>query len=122
MSSNPKHSLPLAEICSEVAALLPTSEYLTERHSIYIGEDYFGISVNAKWLLEYDSISVELAFQVTETQEELMTSQIEDEDVRDDIDSAVGELIETLLREKYPEHDWSYPIGEVKINCEKVQL
>jgi hypothetical protein len=48
-----------------------------------------------------------------------MKDYIEDDGVRDDIDSAVGELFESTLQEQYPDHDWSYPIGEVKLRCKK---
>jgi hypothetical protein len=120
MSSNLKHSLSLEDACTEVGSLLPNSDYLIDRHSINIGEDYTAISVRAMWLLEYDTISIEVVFHVTPEQEESMTGQIEDDEIRDDIDSAIGELMESCLRSKYPEYDWSCPIGEVNIKCQKI--
>ncbi len=116
-----KTALPLDAVCTAVAGGLPNNEYLIDRHSIVKGEDYSDISVTAKWLPEYETISVELIFFVSADQKEGMQSYIDDDDVRDDIDSGVGELFENILQAQFPDFDWSYPIGEVKIKCKKVK-
>ncbi len=116
-----KTSLPLDAVCMVVAESLPSNEYLIDRHSIVKGEDYSDISVIAKWSSEYETISVELVFLVSADQKEGMQSYIDDDDVRDDIDSGVGELFENALQAQFPGYDWSFPIGEVKIECKKVK-
>ena len=116
-----KTSLPLGRACKFVAENLPTSEYLTERHSIFKGEDYVDISVAANWLSEYETISVEVEFSVQAAQHESMQAHIHNDDTKDDIDSGIGELFENALQDEFPSYDWSYPIGEILIKCRKIK-
>lgn len=117
----PKTSLSLDNVCEYVAAKIPTNEYLTERHSIFKGDDYTEVSVAAKWLAEYETISVQVVFLVRAEQYESMQGHIDDDGTNDDIDSGVGELFEKALRDQFPSYDWSYPIGEVLIKCKKIK-
>jgi hypothetical protein len=117
----PKTSLPLDSVCEAVASELPESEYLVERHSIIKGESYVNIIVNAKWLTSYETIGIEVIFQVNSDQSLAMKAYIDDENIVDDIDSGVGELFESALHKKYPDYDWSYPIGKISIKCKKVK-
>jgi len=120
-STKTKTSLPLDAVCSTVAENLPNNEYMIERHSIVKGEDYTDVSVAAKWLPEYETISVELVFLVNGDQKDGMQGCLDDDDVRDDIDSGVGEQFENALQTLFPDYDWSYPIGEVKIKLKKIK-
>jgi len=115
----PKISLSLEQACAFLQKHLPSSEYLIERHSIIKGETYTDLSVSAKWLAEYETISVDVKFLVTAAQKKEMQPYLDDENYRDDIDSGIGELFEQALKEQYPKYDWSFPIGEVKIKCAK---
>ncbi len=117
---NEKFLLPLDVICKNVTEQLPQSEYLIERHSILKGDTYSELSLSAKWLFEHETLSIELIFLVNKEKKQEMQAYIDDDDIRDDIDSAVGELFEDALQSTYPEHDWSYPIGEIKIKCKKI--
>jgi hypothetical protein len=120
-TTKPRASLPLDSASAFVVENLPNSEYLIERHSIAKGEDFSDISVTAKWLPEYETISVEVLFHVTGDQKDGMQNYIDDDDVKDDIDSGIGELFEQALRDQYPSYDWSCPIGEIKIKCKKTK-
>lgn len=113
-----KTSLSLDHASSFVAENLPNSEYLVERHSIVKGEDFSEVLVTAQWLLEYGTISVDVVFSVSKGQADGMQNYLDDDEIKDDIDSGIGELFEEALREQYPSYDWGYSIGAVNLRCE----
>jgi hypothetical protein len=117
----PKTSLSLDSVCLAAKDLLSESEYLIERHSINIGEDYTSIQINAKWLAEYQSIALEVIFDVSKDQQNGMKQYLDDDEVKDDIDSAIGEIFEELLAKTYPSYDWRFPIGKVSIKIRKIK-
>jgi hypothetical protein len=111
--------LSLTKPCQAVEELLPTNEYLVDRHSICLGNEYQALSVKAKWLPDYGSISVQVTFKATPEKLDSLRALLDDEGVIDDIDSGVGELFEEALRREYPAFNWDYPIGEVNIKAVK---
>jgi len=119
MGKDPRMSLPLDTVLATVSDKLPHSEYLVDRHSISIAQDYLSVDVKAKWLPEYGTLSVTATFIGSADQCEQMEANFDDEETKDDIDSGIGELIEEALKEIYPKHDWECVIGEVRLSVKK---
>jgi len=116
MSTDPRMELSLEPAISLATKNLPSSEYLVERHSININVDYLSVNFSAEWSLEFGSILVSVSFFVNEEQEQAFLANLDDDTIRDDIDSGIGKVFEEALREVYPEHDWNYIIGQVNID------
>lgn len=120
-NSQAKTSVSLESACALASEKLANSEFLVDRHSINKSDDYIDILISAKWLPKFSTISMEVMFLVSPTQKDNMQSNIDDEDIKDDIDSGAGEAFEDSLRALYPKFDWSYTVGEVKIKCKKAK-
>lgn len=119
MGKDPRMTLPLDTVLATVSQKLPHSEYLVDRHSIEIAQDYLSVEVKAKWLPEYGTLSVTATFVGSAEQCEQIESNFDDEETKDDIDSGIGELLEEALKETYPKHDWECVIGEVRLAVKK---
>lgn len=119
MAKSPKKSLSLEKSCLAVVNGLPESEYMIERHTIVKGEDYRDIVVSAKWADGSESVNVSVTFIVTADQQENMQGYLDDDDVRDDIDSAIGEIFESALQGEYPDYNMRSPVGSVTMKCKK---
>jgi hypothetical protein len=120
-TSQTKTSVSLESACSLASEKLAKSEFLIDRHAINKGNDYIDILISAKWVPKFSTISIEVLFLVSSSQKDSMQSNIDDEGIKDDIDSGAGEAFEDALRTLHPKFDWSYTVGEVKIKCKKVK-
>jgi hypothetical protein len=96
---------PLEKVSLLAAAMLPSSEYLLDRHDIKSDDDYLRISVTASWIPEYSSAQVNVVFEGTADQAARMKSLLADETCLDDIDSGLGEAFEEAFSQVYPDAD-----------------
>jgi hypothetical protein len=96
---------PLDKVSLLAAEMLPSSEYLLERHDIKSGDDYLRLLVSASWIPEYGSVRVNLTFEGTSEQAPRMKALLSDESCFDDIDSGVGEAFEAAFSQVYPDAD-----------------
>lgn len=103
MSSDKKTKYPLDQVADKAASLLPSSEYLVDRHDITCPDSYLRLSVSASWIPKYDSVEVKVVFEATAEQAESLQSCLDDESTADDIDSGIGEAFEEAFAEVYPD-------------------
>lgn len=97
MTQDPRLNLSLESSAALAVAKLENSEYLVERHSIVKGEDYTRVEVSAKWLTTHGTISVSVTFITNAVQYKALSNSIEDDELKDDIDSGIGEAFEEAL-------------------------
>ena len=105
MNTDKSTKYPLEEVAAKTASLLPSSEYLVERHDITCPDRYLRLLVSASWIPKYDSVKIKVVFEATAEQADSLKSDLEDESTADDIDSGVGEAFEEAFAEIYPDSD-----------------
>ena len=105
MSTKNSAKYPLEQVSANTAMLLPSSEYLVDRHDIKSPDSYLRLSVSASWIPQYDSVKIQVVFEATAEQADSLKSYLEDESTADDIDSGVGEAFEEAFAKVYPDSD-----------------
>ena len=105
MSTDKSTKYPLEQVAAKIASLLPSSEYLVDRHDITCPESYLRLQITASWIPLYDSVEIKVVFEATAEQAVSLKSDLADESTADDIDSGVGETFEEAFAEVYPDAD-----------------
>jgi hypothetical protein len=105
MSTENSAKYPLEQVSANTAMLLPSSEYLVDRHDITSPDSYLRLSVSASWIPQYDSVKIQVVFEATAEQAVSLKSDLDDESTADDIDSGIGEAFEEAFAKVYPESD-----------------
>ena len=103
MSTKNSAKYPLEQVSAKTAMLLPSSEYLVDRHDITSPDSYLRLSVSASWIPQYDSVEIKVVFEVTAEQAVGLKSYLDDEGTADDIDSGLGEAFEEAFAVVYPD-------------------
>ena len=120
MNTDKSTKYPLEQVAAKTATLLPSSEYLVERHDITCPGSYLRLSVSASWIPKYDSVKIKIVFEATAEQAVSLKSYLDDESTADDIDSGVGEAFEEAFAKVYPDSD-GVGIGSTSVKVKIVK-